>query len=705
MKRCLFIFAIGFWTFFNCEKDSQPTAPSNDKGSKVLATDTIGPEGGAFGVEDFELKIPAGAFRSDNELELELLTTESTFGENNFSRRFRLGLPAEYYQPLELRIQYQGTLTEESYIAIAEDVYTCSLDTITTAYRLVPAKESSGYLVCQLPAPDVEGGLAKTTVADRVQGDKFYITIDGAINGYMTYVSHSDHFKIVFPNSLNAQAKILGNYLEEAYNTFKNMGFEHESLRDWPASVTVKELDVETFGNYYSSGWGDDYGYLEINSKFMDNLDQLRITAGHEFFHLVQALYDPRWAYTQSKSGGVHVWLDEATAVWAEEYFTPVSNYFSSIREGHYMAPFYGMQKGAQGNAQEHGYGMSAMIKYLVQEYGVNSLVSIYKQLQNGKHPVEAVDYYAPQPISYWWGEFLQDYVLGNLYEDVNASFWVKNKWGEFILRSDRDTLFTFSGSYPDLSGKLYYIKLDYAGIDKEAEMVFELTEGALSGEIYIMEHCSNNDIIALDYGSEKVMIPKIRELKEKGSNLFVLVSNSRYVSPYTGTSDIELQVRIVKPANPLSKFDGCSIHLGVWGHYLTSDATETKKRAFFPWSCEGSFEDNVFHGSWDEVDQWGDRQTGDISAEVDLDKEIITVFSFTNTGDYGTYTKQESLSGSNIPLSYQEEEMMSFLLEGTDVCSHIQLTYRWERGDDWEVIQSIECDENSGLEIIFGEL
>ena len=60
----------------------------------------------------------------------------------------------------------------------------------------------------------------------------------------------------------------------------------------WPVDVTIKRLDTaksSVYGYSINSMWGNNYGYMQFNFDKIDETENMKVTAGHEFFHLVQS--------------------------------------------------------------------------------------------------------------------------------------------------------------------------------------------------------------------------------------------------------------------------------------------------------------------------------------------------------------------------------------------------------------------------------
>ena len=126
MKKYTFLFLISLFLLISC-KDDKPTEPV-DETPEVLNESTIGTEGGKLEIEDFSLTVPEGAFDANGHLKLIALTDENPFGSSGVTRFFQIeGFPTQYSKPLELKIKFEGTLTEETSIAVGEEVSSLDL--------------------------------------------------------------------------------------------------------------------------------------------------------------------------------------------------------------------------------------------------------------------------------------------------------------------------------------------------------------------------------------------------------------------------------------------------------------------------------------------------------------------------------------------------------------------------------------------------
>ncbi|MBD3290704.1 hypothetical protein GF337_18000 [candidate division KSB1 bacterium] len=702
----ILLLVLALLIFFSCS-GKKSTNPSEVEDT-LLATLNVGAEGGTLSSEKFSLQIPAGAFTSQVELKLHSPEQQSPLGADAITDLFMVeGIPSEFSKPLRILLKHSTDISNEAAIAVGEKLYIKSLDLSQDAYQLVSAKDSAGYLVFQLPVPPISaandlnlGKFLDQQISDETlyfQGSDFITSV----------LSSQGHFKIettlksINKNSLTE----LGNHLEEAYSILKTLGFEHEEKRDYPVDVTVLPLDDDKYGYYsYSMFYG---GYLEFNSKKITEAEELRLTAGHEFFHLVQGLYDNRSAYSKAKFSSDYEWLDEATAVWIEEKFTTTPNFVSSVRSGNEMAPFNGAEKGAAENARYHGYGMSSAIKYLTAQYGEDKLVQIYKHIFSGSKPVAAIEK-GTEGASVWYGTFLRDYILGNLY-GLLPSFWVSRVHGEFSIDTDSDTLETFTDQFPDLSGRLYRIALNYADIDSSATLEFTASGG--ENEITVFKYKSRT-IQYLNSESENLSIPDVRIMKDEGWHLIALVTNKRSVSPYTESSEINLEIRLKEPP----EFNECFVDLTAKGtfqrrfHAYQDSVKNYENQTIWQVSAfpEGKFKGNTFNATWDttHTDGWFER--GTMTAKVNEAWDMVTEVTINETFGYpeGHVIYSETVYTfkiENIPFDSEWMGVLGYEVSGVQTCSAItQLDLTTTTDYYTETLIEYICDEDSEIDVEF---
>jgi len=534
--------------FQTCSDDNSPTEP---EAQPSLAATTIGSGGGTLKTDDFELIVPVGAFPTDTKLTLKLVENEDSGFDNIVSREFQLkGLPTTFEKPLTIKIEYSGELTDSSYIAIGENVWVSSLNDETVAYHLLSANDSSGYLSTKIaPAEENNSSLGKSSSTKN--GD--YLTRIHAASGEKPYMSNEKHFKIVHQSSVNeSHIQNLAAYLEEAYLQFKSIGFSYDRRTSWPVEVTVKKLESTVYGYYTNSMWGDNYGYMEFNSEKMGNAEEMKVTAGHEFFHLVQSLYDPRNRFSKAKSQSPNYWIDEASAVWSEGLFSDKTDYVSGVFSTSASMALYGAHDSGGDDANYYGYGMSAFMKYLSDNFGNEVFVKIYNEILSGHNSFSAIDNVISEPTFSFWDEFIQEYLTYSIYygEEFKPGWLAKeaaSSGGKFVIRYDTDTIKTYSGNYNNLSAKIYSVRTvaaSLAAIDENSQLVFE-AEGNILGNIQLFKE-NKEESVFLKQGQNSVTLDNFRSITDDGYVIIAAVINSRLIAPYKETATGELTIKVI---------------------------------------------------------------------------------------------------------------------------------------------------------------
>ncbi len=534
------VLLISFLLFQRCSEDT-PTEPT-DKPSETLASSNIGSSGGTIITDNIEITIPAGAFQDNSELKILKSTEDNLFDNNSLSDFFVLdGLPTEISKPIDIKIKYNGTLTDSSFIAVGSEGFAKSLSENTTSFQLLSAKDSSGYLVTTLP-PLSGNALGKSS---SVNGDKFAINL-GAIFGYVSYISQQGHFKINFPSSVLTQTYDLADYLEDAYSKIKAMGFSYSRRTKWPVEVTVKRLKSTVFGYSANSAWGDNYGWLEFNFDKMDNKEELKVTAGHEFFHLVQNLYDSRNRYSKSRNPMPNYWLDEASAVWAEEYFSSNSNYVSPIFTDNASDILKGAKTGSiTDEAAAYGYGMASFIKYLTKKHGNKALVKVYENIYNGKDVFSALSQVLTVDVGYNWNSYLKslftfEFYKNDQFKSASMLAIAKQKKQKFTIKSESDTVKTYKSSLTDLSATMFSIKNEFENLNSNANLQF-----TCKGWNFQIYKINSSESKFLESGKDSLTLSEFKDITDKGYQIVAVLYNDDFDKPYNHSEDYEMKIEV----------------------------------------------------------------------------------------------------------------------------------------------------------------
>lgn len=715
-------------TFLSCSGD--PVAPEEEK-EKPLATKTIGPDGGEIAVDELTLTVPSGAFNSSAEISIYASTTEKPFKENHVSKSYKIdGIPTDYKTPIKISIKKNNdSLSNQNFLVIGEEF----LDSGEFSYNFLESSDSSNFIVGYLQTTDFNqsrSGLKKSVA------EGHFIFDISVIQGYATYISAQGHFKIFLPFAKVGMAQIISGYLEDAYQKILDLGFSYDARTNWPLNITFRELKNKK-GDFIdalttTSKRGDNYGYIEFNTNLFNNLAQLRVTVGHEFFHIVQSFYDTR-SYLIFGGKGIsfppYHWINEAFGAWIEEKFSNVNGYVPSVRANENMfAPFEGMYYGVHYGGSDpinFGYGMSAVAKYIVGTFGESTIIKIYEDIKTGKkHFIDAFCQVEPEEPVEWWDDFSRRFILSQIYSDVGLGTWKSNSSGEFRVSNENDTLATFTETYEDLSGKIFGLVPVYTGIKANSNAIFTIS-GSSRSSISIYKYTFGSlGLTHVATDNEKIIINDIKSLTDSSERLLIIVSNNRHSVLSSEKKKITLNINITSNQGGGQSdldYNLCRIEVysqGLFentewapGTQMEYDFSVSTDHDFYDFedtvtTISGSFSGNIFTGIFDNGEGW--TQT----AAVTLNEEHNAVANFSfeelniknySGGDSEVY--ERGVTGNNVSVSSNLNSR--FEIKGTSACGSISdIFYRRIRNhnntsDTLKVVDRWCTDEGDSRVII----
>lgn len=501
----------------------------------------IGDEGGRIDLDGFSLVVPPGAFRTTTRLRVERVAADTSFGQSLAPRMFRIaGLPAATAGAcrVELRSHLVG---ENPHLLVGERVFARGAAAEEMHWRIeTPEFLPNDLLGLSLPPLDP----ASLGVMER-NSETYELNL-GVLGGYATL--SGQHFSIGFPKVYVGDAvETLMAGLETGHRVIRDdLGFSYAARTRWPISVCVRDMGPDIDGATLPSLLGDNYTSIEVNSRILGDLDRVRITGLHEFFHVVQALYDPRGRWAKAKNMARHYWVDEATATWAEEL--AVANPAAYI-PGTYMdnagAPYRGVAVGIAGPggvAQDYGYGMAAIVKYLVKRDGKGVPLAMYTEIRRGGDSVEALRAALPgSMIMIWFNQFLSDLVENKVYPMTLVQFasTVESSRRYTLKPEDQASWRRFDVSMTDLGAVPHILgfRNNYPTPPQGALLAVRLDAGSRADlQIFKASNTESAVRIASCLGTEEVKfltVPDASLYKTQDRRLVAVASNSRDDSPY----------------------------------------------------------------------------------------------------------------------------------------------------------------------------
>jgi hypothetical protein len=635
-KLAFLLFSLVFLTY-SCGKDD--TTPSNDSGDdgndppvpeEPLLSADIDENGGVLEWNTLVIDIPEGSFQGTHTVEVSELTGGANFGSDEASVFYSIdGIPYLFSEPLTLSIDLENKSDDGIFMVIGEDVSAPSLNGQQPFFRFEEGVIADGKYSFTLEVVDDPGNATDESLTLHV----------GLVKNYMK-VSSKGNFEVYAPSSMSVAANHIANSLEEAHTliSMQRLGFSYGNRTKWPIKAHLKEMADNVYGYFVPSKFGDNYSFLEFNSNKAAELDEMKITVGHEFFHLVQALYDPRWGFIKATSPSYYYWLQEAASVWIEERFSEEENYVSSIRYGHQMAPFKGMIKGGNENPQEHGYGMAALIKYIEMNYGEDKLVEMFTYGAQGNNDIlGAFNESLPNPLSSFYPDFIDQYIQGNIYDDMGIANLLSSVDGTFTINAEDDTLKKFESNYPGLSAKVYKIEPKYSNFQDGSKLTLKTSHGTKK----IIYKLKGNDLTFLGSAIGYYEVPGLKQLQQENAVVIVVVVHQYY-------TDMEEELEaVVNHSQPEIFWETCSANFyDVHMVYLRENLPDgnsvtyenTSSQSYSNNGYTGSFEGGVFNMEWDYVEGYT-HKTGRAEFHVNLSTNMLTYGEFEwegrSTGNY----------------------------------------------------------------------
>lgn len=394
--------------------------------------------GGTVVVEDLDVSATAGALPTAAGIVVSAAQQEAPYEGDDDSPLYRIeGIPTRHGEGITLSLPAasagRGPSREgEILVEVGELVSLPSTAEPHIGSLLVVPRVEDGRLVVDLPVLDLPPArrdedipATRTVLIRRVTG---IAAADDTLPEDETRAGAGVAVRIYRPSKMTAeQYQPVLDALGSAIKKLKGLGFS-PSDRTTPVYVYLKKLGSGTCGSYVPSAASLDWSFLEINLTYVTDATlraELERTVFHEYFHMVQSRYDPRFSFTKAKYNAPQLWFDEACSVWFEKY-TPngggrTSSYMDNnavaLLEGHHMdcSGLAFLNETQKVKVQDHGYGLSAMLEFLFSHPDAPSgtlgkpnpaLVNVYNGLIGGTDIKDAFLANVPA-VTTWWDDML----------------------------------------------------------------------------------------------------------------------------------------------------------------------------------------------------------------------------------------------------------------------------------------------------------
>ena len=369
--------------------------------SDASVSSPIDGSGGTLHLGSVAVTFPAQALATAT-----MVTLSRTHSANAFSKTtapvYTLDVPDNpcLNQPITLSMTVGGS-NRTLYVGLG-DAYDdpSGGNSNSTLPTIIPGQVVHGVLTVAIPGSDICPSASNTPSADTASETQprtpsalptrsyFSFLI---VSGYLTQAS--THFRVNYPSSLIAENEDLPQklleYAETAYSLLRGLGFSFDSAITWPMSINVEFNMGDRVGETCIPLSGKARQYLNINADkcTTSNLDLLKATVGHEFFHAVQTIYDPRSALRirHTWSVPVFLWLSEASSVWFESRMMESSAYVADVFVNNINGKTHGLDCFLTSHeiAQDTGYWASGFLRYLTTAKSDALLPAIWNEVRD----------------------------------------------------------------------------------------------------------------------------------------------------------------------------------------------------------------------------------------------------------------------------------------------------------------------------------
>jgi hypothetical protein len=707
--------------FLGCSSKSS-TGPDDDEGT-VIARQSIGPEGGSVGTSDFQLSIPENAFSETVNLSLSLSSMNPPFEDNTVCRIYELlGLPESFSEPLKIKIKYSGNLSDQTFLAVGREYAVPDTDATVILYNYYEGQDSSGFILAEIHSNNT--ALFNKCTPSRPNEDiKYFVTLFSGfaeieISSLSTVTGPSEKTAV-----LKEKTESVINRIQQFASSFPAYEYRihiyiqpSSPFKEWRIFEGVRRIDSDMRAGYA----------IEIHHSVIC-VDATRIAQeevipqlGRCFFQfLVQKDFAPP-SYVNVVTGKVqnsrNIWLHTAIAAWSEIFFADNENYVPSHFLINMDAPFY--QSGLSFDIEDYsdhldfGYGMSALIKFLVDTHPdkAGMILNLYHQLEISApecHLTALIDQ-QNKPVNEWWPDFIESYLTGQVF-DFTIPKLIEPEPVDWTVDDKNDTEWSLKKDYPDICCDLIRFSFDFNAISDKADLTLGIMNAQIASDlsglsVFVYDGNTLNLLGKADV--RDLVIGNIKGLCTDQRDLVLALTKSAYQTPnLDGEEQIDVYARIDSTAwfTPVCQLD-CYLWSNVHWESKLENGPPPEDIDFYVgvWAeadeATSSWEGMQFSATWDYDNELSPEihYHGNMMIEYDPENDAIAYFQcnqqMTQQTADGLETSTWSIAGQNLPHTpHNTDDYILYSVEGS--AAHQAVTHLMYTFDGVDTYQSL----NSG--------
>ena len=590
---------------------------------QAIGTGVIGSAGGTVTAGGLSLTAPAGAFATATTLTLlsKPAPPASALDTYRTSEFFALsGLPDTINAPMTVKVDISrsGPSGGDTLVMLQD------LSGVASGPIFLPASVQGNQLVATIPAVADTTTLAAFLPDDRppsevAAGSGPLWKVSGVkSSGHVS--SSAGNFVVYYSDASPATASALLTDLDDAYSKLGALGLDWSKRTNKPIQVNLYPFtgpDAQKAGVGGATLWGRQKEQLDFNSTLVTDATNRRVTAGHELFHLLQNLYDPRTLFQVAKLSSSWLWMLEASATWFERLMANDPKFVpSNVTSFADFLTKHGLEypPGDTGTVQDHGYGAAMFLEHVSKQKGDSAVGDVIKLMAQGEGtilpqpkylPVEALNSVVGD-VGAAWLQFCRNYMAGSVYAGFPKSDKVNSlaTGNRASFAKETDPAVTFTWDAPDLSARVYSVSFALAyQWPANTKLSVSLTDPGGQAEATIYKWAGGAAPVWSLAGTARAAAaweyPDVADLVKNHVSLVIMVANGHAVKPYTGTTPIALKAAFASSGLlailqqtklVVANLYGCSYGAAQLGSGITGGSTTdcalTWSGTRFSWGC-----------------------------------------------------------------------------------------------------------------------
>jgi hypothetical protein len=409
--------------------------------------------------------------------------------------------------------------------------------------------------------------------------------------------------------------------------------------------------------------------------------------------------------------------MHTAIATWSENYFSRDSYYIPAYFLENQSAPFNRLGLGFPA-VDDHvhlnfGYGMSALIKYLVDNHSLREqmIVQLYEALSSSGPSFHLATLISLQAslVNQWWPDFMEAYLLGNVF-DFPVQNLIEKYAPVWEIKTEEDTFWDKNNECMDISARPMRFSLTYSQMPEKAALYIDANSIEIAPDQYLVKvfHDNGSHLTHLgDAGQQILSIGNIRSMCRNREDLFLVLVNSAYEPLYfNGLSSIDLRAEIKEPSTSLYNYG--TINATIWGTFQNSTQPDmpTEGLISLVWTGPGSMtSDNSFKVD-DAYGTTGGQQV-QVQMTVTFDPSSMAILSY--SGDFASTdaeakTLTMSIAGTGpIHATKDYPTYTAYEVSGQQTCQHISsIAYHADVYTGTNTLTAYTCQGGASLKITF---